>query len=111
MKTVQNLAIDDYCERYLDVLETLYGDFNLHPAQSIEEICEEWNNQFAAGKRVETEHPRDIVDWEDSYIKVLESIYGTILIQPCPDIEETNQEWINLFMTDRNESSCNQQLA
>ncbi len=34
-------------ESYLQALEELYGEFELHPMLSIQEICEEWQRCFS----------------------------------------------------------------
>jgi len=112
MKNVQKQAITEFSDRYLDVLETLYGDFNLHPALSIEELCEEWNEQFVTGKEMESEQPtRDIVDWHEPYIVVLESLYGPMFLHPDLSIEEINLDWMNLFMTGRYSPTSIQKVA
>ncbi len=99
MKNVQKQSIVEFSNRYLDVLETLCGSFNLHPALSIEEVCEEWNRQFVTGKDMESE--LDIVDWYEPYVVALESLYGPINPHPDQSIEEVNLDWMNLFMTDQ----------
>lgn len=36
----------EWSESYLSDLETLYGEFNLHPKLTIQELCEEWQQLF-----------------------------------------------------------------
>ena len=101
MKNVQKQTIVEFSDRYLDVLETLYGNFNLHPALSIEELCEEWNDQFVTSKDMESEQQtHDIVAWHEPYVVALESLYGPMFRHPDLSIEEINLDWMNLFLTD-----------
>lgn len=44
MKQQQSLM--EFAEAYLDTLEDLYGDFNLHPWLTIQEVAEEWRKCF-----------------------------------------------------------------
>jgi hypothetical protein len=109
MKNVQKQAIADFSDRYLDVLEKLYGNFDLHPAPSIEGLCYYWNDQFVTHES--EKHSADIVDWHEPYIGALESLYGPINLHPDPSIEEVNLEWMNLFMTGYYSPKTNQKVA
>lgn len=39
-------TVAEWSESYLDDLEILHGGFNLHPALTIQELCEEWQECF-----------------------------------------------------------------
>jgi hypothetical protein len=60
---------------------------------------------------VKTEHHRDIADWQDSYIGVLESLYGSMFVQSDLGIEEVNLEWIRLLMSEEYTPARYQQVA
>jgi hypothetical protein len=42
----QSQPFREWSASYLDSLETLYGEFNLHPQLSVQELCEEWQKCF-----------------------------------------------------------------
>jgi len=101
-KTVQKQTFANWSENYLDVLELLYGSFNLHPDLSIEELCQEWKEQFTTEKGTESvPQSRDIADWEQSYLHTLETLYGPMFVHPDLNIEEVNLEWLSLFRQDQ----------
>jgi len=101
IKNVQKQTIVNWTENYLDILELLYGSFNLHPDLSIEELCEEWNKQFITAEDLESAPQRDITDWEQSYFNTLETLYGPMSVYPDLNIEEINLQWMSLFRQDQ----------
>ncbi len=100
-KIERNQTIADWTETYLEVLEVLYGPFNLHPELTIEEVCEEWKDCWAVDSQVQVvNESRDIFAWSEPYLLVLESLYGPLNLHPHLSIEEVNEEWLNYFMKD-----------
>ena len=111
-KPVQKQTIVNWSENYLNILELLYGSFNLHPDLSIEETCEEWNEQFMTRKDPESvPQSRDIADWDQPYLHTLETLYGQMFVHPDLNIEEINQEWLNLFRQDHSVQSTLRKVA
>lgn len=61
-----------WSESYMASLELLFGEINMHPTLSIEELCEEWKDLFRADGRVQREKSTrlDYKQWSDSYLEV-----------------------------------------
>ncbi|PKM78620.1 MAG: hypothetical protein CVU90_01065 [Firmicutes bacterium HGW-Firmicutes-15] len=101
-KIERNQTIADWTEAYLEVLEVLYGPFNMHPELTIEEVCVKRNDWFSVDSHVDvTAHEiRDIVGWTEPYLLTFESLYGPLNVHPQLSVEEVNEEWLNYFMKD-----------
>ena len=109
----RNQISTDWTEAYLEVLEVLYGPFNIHPELTIEEVCEEWKDSFAVDRQVHvTAHEsRDIVAWTEPYLIAFESLYGPLNLHPQLSIEEVNEEWLNYFMQDSGTKAALRKVA
>lgn len=63
-------AAREWAQSYLNALEALYGEIDLHPALTIEELGEEWQECFRADGKVQSAMDRRQAtkEWCDSYV-------------------------------------------
>ena len=64
--TKQSEVAREWSDSYLDTLEILYGEFNLHPAQTIEDLSTEWADNFREDGKVQSAMDRRqaITEWK-----------------------------------------------
>ena len=55
---------------YFNDIEVLFGEINLHPQLSIEDVCEDWKECFRAdgSKQIELSKSQDMRDRSESYL-------------------------------------------
>jgi len=92
-------VIENWTDSYLDVVEGLYGSWDIHPEQSTAEMCEEWQRKFDADYRTEDADP--FYGGSGAYLDVLEELYGDFNLHPAMSVKETCEEWQRCFSTDR----------
>ena len=60
-------AVREWSDAYLDTLEILYGEFNLHPVRNIEELAKEWAENFREDGKVQSaiDRRQAIPEWNN----------------------------------------------
>jgi len=94
--------VSDWIDSYLDDMELLHGEFNLHPDLTTEELCEEWKECFRADGKIAAEavEMQNSLEWSDSYLDIMETLYGAFNLHPDLTIQELCEEWQRCFMSD-----------
>lgn len=102
--------ISSQSDSYLDTLETIYGEVNLHPVLSAEDLGGDFRADEQA--RAESEQTQALQKWSESYLDTVELLFGELNLHPKPTIEELCEEWKECFWTDGQEQAdINRRLA
>lgn len=98
-------VIANWSDPYLNTLEALYGDFNLYPTLTIQELSDEWKECFRADGQGQSDSERIklAAEWCKSYLSTLENLYGEFNLHPPLTIQELCEEWEQLFMSNSEE--------
>lgn len=100
---------NSWSDHYLDTIEALYGEFDLHPALTIQELGDEWKECFREDGqvRVDLEKSQLVTEWSRSYLDALETIYGKFDLHPASAIQKLLEKWQPQFIA----SSDKQRIA
>lgn len=102
--------ISNWSDSYLDTLETIYGEFNLHPVLSVQDLGGDFSADGQAWE--ESKRTQALQKWSESYLDTTELLFGELNLHPKLTIEELCEEWKECFWTDSKEQAdSNKRLA
>ncbi len=96
MSIKNDKIIDNWSEKYLDTLETIYGFRDLHPLKMLEEINLEWLGAFMSSDESNQDNLL-VEEWTESYLNIYAILYGPFTLHAPMDVEEMNQRWIEYY--------------
>lgn len=86
-------VMSDWVDSYTDAIQDIYGSFD-NPELSTLEVCEEWQRVFDPFVSEESD---PFFGGVESYLRVLEELYGEFELHPMLSIKETCEEWQRCF--------------
>lgn len=86
-------VMSDWVDSYVNTIQDIYGSFDA-PELSTTEVCEEWQRVFDP---VISEESDPFFGGVESYLQVLEELYGAFELDPMLSIREICEEWQRCF--------------
>jgi hypothetical protein len=89
--------IEDWSERYLEIMQTIYGQIELHHAESVEDTNSRWIKEFMPGNQAV--YPEK---WVENLFAAFATIYGPLTLHLPMGKEELNQRLIEHYYMEEN---------
>lgn len=95
-------SLNNWCDNYLDAMDTLYGPIELHPDLTMEEQGEEWKENFREDGQIQIQMKQmeSEMEFAESYLDTIEQLYGEFNLHPWLTIQQVAAEWQKCFMSD-----------